>query len=49
MCTRREEDVNYYDRESENVCHVSPKVALTIEGDLHEGWKDTEGSSGRKR
>lgn len=35
---RTEEAVNYCDRETERVCRVSPQVALTIAGDLHDGY-----------
>ena len=35
--------------ECENLCHISPSVALTIGGDLHKEWKDVglSGSKGR--
>lgn len=41
--------VNYYGRESEKACHVSPQVALTTEDNLHKGWRDKDGSFGRKK
>lgn len=41
--------VNYYGGESEKACHVSPQVALTKEDNLHKGWRDKDGSFGRKK